>query len=224
MNPTFPLYEGKSIRIAPDGFSLYRAEGDRTSVQEFPNDSGALLSVEAPRFFGNEDPVAVIMATHIPMLVPEELYDPNKDSDYLALQFDTSKLGDTRTDTLPRYRAVYFLTQNESNVIGRLPFPHQVISEAALMCRFLQTKVPAGPALFVALNPDHIDVVACQKGELMLMNRFSLVTPEDILFYLSHVIKQYNLRQPRLFLHFYTPQNKKLLQLLKTYQLNPETV
>ena len=220
MNMSFQAYYGKSIRIAPDGFSFYKTEGKRLTVKSFPRTSDALLSTEAPQFFGIDEPVTVIAAQHIPMLVPAELYLPEKDREYLDLQYDTSRLGATCTDDAGAYKAVYFLTQNEKDTLGRLPFPHQTVSETTLLYRML-CEQEADSALFVAQNAAFTDLVAVQKGELLFANRFQLVEPVDTLYYICNVIQQFNLRQPQVYLHFFAEENKKLPQLLKTYKLNP---
>lgn len=220
MNDTYKLYDKESIRIAPDGFSFYKPSGGKTVSRTFDNTTGALLSTEAPRFFDDAAQVTVIAARHIPMLVPTELYDPAKDRDYLALQYDIANLGATFTDPVGTYQAVYFLTKNEVDTLNLLPFPHQTLSETTLFYRFLCAQGnPA--ALFVAANTEHTDIVAVQKGEILLMNRFRPAEPEDTLYHVLNVIKQCNLRQPALYLRQFGNESRKLPQLLKTYNLNP---
>ena len=220
MKSSFQAYYGKSIRIAPDGFSFFKPSLRGLTVKSFARTSDALLSTEAPQFFGTEEKVTVIAAQHIPMLVPTELYLPEKDRGYLDLQYDTSRLGATCTDDVGAYKAVYFLTQNEKDTLGRLPFPHETVSETTLLYRML-CECNAESAMFVAQNAAFTDIVAVHKGELLFANRFQLVEPVDTLYYICNVIQQFNLRQPQLYLHFFTEENKKLPQLLKTYKLNP---
>ena len=220
MKSLFQEYYGKSIRIAPDGFSFFKPSLRGLTIKSFPRTSDALLSTEAPQFFGTEEKVTVIAAQHIPMLVPAELYRPEKEREYLDLQYDTSRLGATCTDDAGAYKAVYFLTQNEKDTLGRLPFPHETVSETTLLYRML-CECNAESSMFVAQNAAFTDIVAVQKGELLFANRFRLVEPVDTLYYICNVIQQFNLRQPQLFLHFFTEENKKLPQLLKTYKLNP---
>jgi len=216
MNTVFQQYYEKSIRIAPDGFSFFKQDGKRLICKFFPRSSDALLSTEAPAFFGDENAVTVIAAHHIPMLIPSEIHDPEKNSAYLQLQFDTSQLGATFTDVTGQYSSVYFLTKNEYDTIGRLPFRCQVVAEPTLLYRFLSENTTE-PSIFVSLNQDFIDILAVQKGEIIFMNRFHLVEPSDTLCYLYNIMKQFNLRQPELYLHFFAEEDKKLLQLLKQY-------
>lgn len=220
MKSSFQAYYGKSIRIAPDGFSFFKTSPRGLAVKSFPRTSDALLSTEAPLFFGTGEKVAVIAAQHIPMLVPTELYLPGKGREYLDLQYDTSRLGATRTDDLGAYQAVYFLTQNEKDTLDRLPFPHETVSETTLLYRLL-CECNAESAMFVAQNAAFTDIVAVQKGVLLFANRFQLAEPADTLYYICNVIQQFNLHRPQLCLHLFTEENHKLPQLLKTYKLNP---
>ena len=220
MNLSFNEYYEKSIRIAPDGFSFYKQDGKRLVSKLFPNDSGALLSTEAPRFFAPDDPLTVVAAWHVPFLVPAELFDPAKVRDYLDMQFDTSHFGDTFTDEIGAYKAVYSLTQNKLDVLSRLPNPRQIVSETTLAFRMLR-ELDATSAIFVGHNAGFIDVAATHKGEPLLANRFPLTEPADILFYLLHISKQLNLHSPEILLHFYGEEDRKLLQLLKSFKIKP---
>ena len=216
MNTVFQQYYEKSIRIAPDGFSFFKQEGQQLACKAFPRSSDALISTEAPLFFDSSDLVTVIAARHIPMLVPAEIHDPEKNPAYLQLQFDTSQMGADYADEVGIYRSVYFLTKNEKDTIGRLPFRCEVVAETTLLYRFL-TENSSGPSIFIAKNLDFVDILAVQKGEIAFMNRFHLVEPTDILCYLYNIMKQFNLRQPEIFLHFFAEEDKKLVQLLKQY-------
>jgi len=216
MNTVFQQYYEKSIRLAPDGFSFFKQEGKSLVRKTFLRSSDALLSIEAPTFFGSEDLVTVIAAHHIPMLVPAEIHNPEKNAAYLQLQFDTSQLGAAFADTTGMYQSVYFLTQNENDTVGRLPFRCQIVAESTLYYRFLLENAPE-LSVFLAMNSDFVDIMAVQKGEIAFLNRFHLIEPSDILCYLYNIMKQFNLKQPELFLHFFEEEDKKLLQLLKQH-------
>ena len=206
--------------MSPDGFSFYKPDGGKLICRTFPNNSSDLLTIQAPLFFPLGETVTVVAAQHIPMLVPEELYDPAKDREYLALQYDSSQLGATYSDQVGAYRAVYFLTRNEADTLGQFSYPKQTVSEATLLYRFLCSQGPQ-PALIAALNDGFTDIVAVQKEEVLLMNRFRPAEPEDTLYHILNVIRQQNMRQPAIYLQFLAEENRKLPQLLKTCNLNP---
>ena len=220
MNLSFNEYYEKSIRIAPDGFSFYKLDGKRLASKSFPNDSVALISTEAPRFFAPETPITFVAAWHVPVLVPAEIHNPTKEREYLALQFDISRFGDTFSDEVGPYKAIYSLTQNKLDVISRLPNPRQIVSETTLAFRMLRD-LDAASAIFIGHNNGFIDVAATHKGEPLLANRFQLTEPADILFYLLHISKQLNMRSPEILLHFYGEEDRKLLQLLISFKIKP---
>lgn len=220
MKPSFSAYYGKSIRIAPDGFSFYKQDGKRLTSKSFPHSSSALISTEAPLFFAPDDPLSIVVARQVPLLVPAEIYDPEKGSEYLALQFDTAHIGSIHADELGAYKAVYSLTKNELDTVSRLSNPKQVVSETTLAFRMLRD-LEAAAAIFIGHNANFIDVAVTHKDEPLLANRFQLTEPADILYYLLNITKQFNLRSPEILLHFHGEEDRKLLQLLKSYHIKP---
>ena len=223
MSPFIEQYYDKSIRIAPNGFSFFRIDGKKMESVSFSYAENTLITNEAPRFFRSSDEITVIAARHTPMLIPEEIYDPTRNMEYLTLQFDTSHLGESNSDKNGSYRSVYFLTKNEKDTLGRLPFHFNLVSETTLFYRFL-CQQEANESLFVGRNKDFTDIVAVHKGEILLANRFNLVEPTDTLYYIYNIVTQFHLQHPALYLHFFAEEDKKLTALLKSHKLNPNIV
>ena len=223
MTPFIEQYYEKSIRIAPDGFSFFRQNGKKMESVSFSYTDNTLITNEAPKFFNASDEVTVIATRHIPMLIPEEIYDPARNMEYLTLQFDTSHLGESYSDKNGLYQAVYFLTKNEKDTIGRLPFRFNMVAESTLFYRFLCQK-ETNDSLFVGRNHDFTDIVAVHKGDILLANRFHLVEPADTLYYIYNIVTQFHIQSPALYLHYFTDEDKKLTALLKTHKLNPNIV
>ena len=223
MSPFTEQYYEKSIRIAPDGFSFFKLNGKKMESVSFSYTDNTLITNEAPRFFNPSDEITVIAARHIPMLIPDEIYDPDRNMEYLTLQFDTSHLGESYTDKNGLYQSVHFLTKNEKDTLGRLPFRFKMVAEITLFYRFL-CQQEASDSLFVGRNRDFTDVVAVHKGEILLANRFQLVEPADTLYYMYNIVTQFHLQNPALYLHFFVEEEKKLISLLKTHKLDPNIV
>ena len=223
MTPFIEQYYEKSIRIAPDGFSFFKLNGKKMESVSFSYSDNTLITNEAPKFFNASDEVTVIAARHIPMLIPEEIYDSARNREYLTLQFDTSHLGESYSDKNGLYQSVYFLTKNEKDTLGRLPFRFQTVAETTLFYRFLcqQEKTDA---LFVGRNKEFTDILAVHKGEILLANRFQLVEPADTLYYIYNIVTQFHLQSPALYLHCFGEDDKKLTSLLKSYKLTPNIV
>lgn len=216
-------YYEKSIRIAPDGFSFFKVNGKKMESVAFSYSDNTLITNEAPLFFNSSDEITLISARHIPMLIPEEIYDSTHDTEYLSLQFDTSRLGETCSETVGAYRAVYFLTKNEKDTLGRLPFRYKTVAEASLFYRFL-CQQEAIDAIFVGRNPNFTDIMAVHKGEILMTNRFQLMEPADTLYYIYNIVTQFHLQNPSLYIHYFAEEDKKLTALLKTYKLNPNII
>ena len=186
----------------------------------FRKESNALITTEAVTFFESGEPVGIIAARHVPMLVPAELYNPGKERDYLSLQFDASMVGRTFSDDVGPYKAVYSLTQNDVDTLSRLPFLQRPVSETTLAFRMLD-ELDTASAIFIGHSATFFDVAVTGKKEPLLANRFLLTEPADILYYLLNIIRQFNLRSPELLLHFHGEEDKKLVQLLKTHLIKP---
>lgn len=223
MSPFIEQYYDKSIRIAPDGFSFFRLNGKKMESVSFSYADNSLITNEAPRFFNSSDEITVIAARNIPMLIPDEMYDPSRDKEYLTLQFDTSHLGESYSDKLGSYRAVYFLTQNEKDTLKRLPFRVQTVAEPTLFYRYL-CQQEATDSLYVGRNSNFTDVMAVRKGEILMVNRFQQVEPADTLYYIYNIVTQFHLHNPALYIHNFAEEDRKLASLLKTYKLNPNVI
>ena len=182
MTPFIEQYYEKSIRIAPDGFSFFKQNGEKMETVSFSYADNTLITNEAPRFFNTSD---------------EKIYSEKNGS----------------------YRAVYFLTKNEKDTLGRLPFRSQTTSENSLFYRFL-CQQKSNDSLFVSRNPGFTDVMAVHKGEILMTNRFQLVEPADTLYYIYNIVTQFHLQDTALYLHFFAEEDKKLTSLLKTHKLN----
>ena len=223
MTPFIEQYYDKSIRIAPDGFSFFKLNGKKMETMSFSYTDNTLITNEAPRFFNSSDEITVIASRHIPMLIPDEIYDPARNMEYLTLQFDTSHLGESYSDKNGQYQSVFFITKNEKDTLGRLPFRFNMVAETTLFYRFL-CQQKTNESLFIARNRDFSDIVAVRKEEILLANRFNLAEPADTLYQIFNVITQFHLQSPTLYLHFFAEEDKKLTSFLKTYKLNPNII
>lgn len=224
MNDFIRQYYQKSIRLTPNGFSLYKREDDgQTSVEHFQNTENVLLGKKASDFFGLEatpyQPIDIVTATHAPMLVPDEIYDDAKAAQYLQLQFDISQFGHHFSDQLSHYRALYFLTQNEYSTINELSCLPRFVNEATLLHRFLSDQAK-DDAVLLSVNDTFADLIALHKGEPTLVNRITRMENVDILYYTLNCMQQFLLSDPTLYvLYFYQP-NRKLNELLGKYHKN----
>ena len=221
MNSLLIHHYTKSIRLTPDGFSLYgEAKGDTLRHTYHANAENALLTLKAPEFFGlsadAEATLDVIVATRPPLLVPDVIFDESKVRDYLRMQFDISQIGEHFCDTLGHYRSLYFLTQNELTALSGLPCKLQYKSEATLLYQFLQSQGESN-AVLLSVNDTFADILAVQNGEPLLVNRTTHVENVDLLYHTLNSVQQLGMADPTLFVHYFTKPNKKLNDLLARY-------
>lgn len=224
MNSLPGFFYTKSIRLVPDGFSLYDCGEDGgdgiVRVRHCRYADNELITTTAPAFFRfkDEEPPAVdvIVATRIPVLVPDALYDERKNKDYLRLQYDLTSYGLSFSDTLAQYRAVGFLEQNEKSTFENLGCRTAFHSDAFQLYRFLAAQ-DTPEAVMLALNGTFADIVAMHRHEPVLVNRLHHTAPTDILYHLLNAIRQFGLSRPDIYVHdFYGPDNK-LNGFLKKY-------
>ena len=217
-------YFQKSIRLTPNGFSLYKSdENGNVIVEHCQNTENVLLGKRASDFFHLDQtpyqPIDIIVATHAPMLVPDEIYDDTKAQQYLQLQFDTTHFGHHFSDQLNHYRALFFLTQNEYDTINQMACLPKFVSEATLLYQFLNTQTQAD-AVLLSINDSFADIIAMHKGNPSLVNRITRMQEVDILYYTLNCMQQFALSEPMLYVHYFYQPNKKLNDLLKNYHKN----
>jgi len=224
MNAIINQYYQKSIRLTPNGFSLYMQDADgQTTVTHFQNTENVLLGKQASDFFGLESapyaPIDVVVATNAPMLVPDEIYDDDKAIQYLQLQFDISQFGHHYSDQLSNYRALYFLSQNEYSTVNDIPCLPRFVSEATLLYRFLADQLQ-NDSILLSVNDTFADVIVLHKGQPSLVNRIYRMESVDILYYVLNCTQQFLLSEPTLYVHYFYQSNRKLSDLLCKYHPN----
>lgn len=221
MNQLISNYYKKSIRLTPDGFSLYEMQ-ENGSLQQahYPTAENALITNKAPEFFGmsndSSQSVDVIIATKMPMLIPDIIFDESRVMDYLQMQFDISQMGKCFSEQLGHYRSLSFITQNESDTIRELPCQANCISEASLLYQFLLEQ-NMDEAVLLSVNDSFADILAMQHNEPLLINRTKHVENVDILYYTLNSVQQLGMRNPTLFVNYFGKANKKLNDLLAQY-------
>jgi hypothetical protein len=220
MNALLSKYYTKSIRLSSDGFSLFDTDENGTlHRQDFQNGENVLLSAEAQKFFrleNSNDPLDIIVATHVPMLIPEIIYDDGKAKDYLSIQHDITHYGQHYSDRIGLYRALYFLTQNEHTTISSLPCQLRTVSEMTLFCQFLQEHNHP-ESMLVSVNDRFVDFLAMHDNQPSFVNRTFHTEAVDVLYYSMNSIQQFGFREPEIIVNYFCAPDKKLNELLQKY-------
>lgn len=227
MNPILSGYYTKSIRLTPNGFSLFSSVDGQLKREDYLNEDNVLLTQKAPVFFdlseGSDHSLEVVVATHVPMLVPDVMYDDAKMKEYLAMQFDISQLGRAFADELGMYRSLYFLTQNECDTLQAVPFQPVFKSEAAILYDFL-LHYAHGDAVLLSVNAGFVDYFAMHSNAPALVNRSTRTENVDVLYYSLNCMQQFGLAEPTVYVHYFDEPNKKLNDLLRHYHNRVEVL
>ncbi len=220
MNALLSKYYKESIRLSPDGFSLSDTDENGLMLrQDFRNGTNVLLSAEALKFFRVEnrnEPLDIIVATHVPMLIPEIIYDDGKAKEYLNIQHDITHYGQHYSDHVGLYRALYFLTQNEYTTVSSLPCPTHTVSEMTLFCQFLHEHNHP-ESLLISVNDRFVDFLAMHDNQPSFVNRTFHTEAVDVLYYSMNSIQQFGFREPEIIVNYFCAPDKRLNELLRKY-------
>lgn len=220
MNPILSTYYQKSIRLTPNGFSLFKQNhSEEIERADFLSTENVLITTKAPEFLSFTDTIQtidIIVATHVPMLIPDNIYDDSKAKEYLQLQYNITHFGQNYSDQLAHYRALYFLTQNENSTLNNMNCIPRFKCEATLLYDFLKNQ-ETPESILLSINDTFADVIVIHKQEVMLINRLQSIENADILYYLLNYIKQFGLVDPSVFIHYFYNSNQKLNEFLGQY-------
>lgn len=221
MSTLISNYYTKSIRLTPDGFSLFNQnEKGEVIRQDYQSAENVLLTNVAPQFFNFEvqpaQSIDIIVATHVPMLIPDIIYKEEQAQDYLRMQHNITHIGQHYCDQLGLYRSLYFLTQNECDTIRALNCQPQYKSEASLSYAFLKEQGKKD-AVLLSMNEKFADIIVMHDNAPALVNRLTRIENVDVLYYTLNCVQQFGLSSPTLFVHYFGQKNKKLNDLLSNY-------
>ncbi|MEG1555573.1 MAG: DUF3822 family protein [Bacteroidales bacterium] len=214
----------KSIRIFPDGFSFYKKnKGNEEEVKQTFTGSSSTIASEAPYFFeldeNQTEDIQIIVATVPPVLIPKPLFQAEKMQDYLKFQFETAEIGKSFSDEIESYRSIYFLDQKAVNALKRLNINTHYVHEITLLLKDGIKRSQSRNFVLLSLNKSFADFIVWKDEKLMMVNRFNFTSEIDMLFYLLHVIQQFDMKETscKIYLNYFIERNPKLITLLNTY-------
>ena len=186
----------KIILFEPDGFRFLKQDeqGEPISM-EWSYSDPAFLPECTPTFFRNyypDEEIMIIVNTHVPMLIPSELYDETVNIDYLKMQYPAYLIEQMSTDKLENYTSLYFITPDACYVLSALEEPCQIIHFSTLLYERVQ-KEPDDSLFCLHVYTGFADFFVKQEGKLLLLNRFLYHTAYDALYYVLNTFKQFNM-------------------------------
>lgn len=165
----------------------------------------------------------VLIFNFPPLLIPNELYDPSLQRDYLKFQYKIDEIGHIFESEVEDYTALYFLNQqdyfNLTRQYAQIYFFHRSLYYRRVMQQH-NTKPPTAENVVVLLlDTNKVDFWIEKQGQLLLMNTFLFTSEHDVLYYVTNILKQYDLLDEgySLIAKDITNKNGSIVKLLKHY-------
>ncbi len=128
-------------------------------------------------------------------LCPASFYDTEHAR--AMLEFNTGKAEDKiilNDDITPDIKLIYAIDEKLKSTLD-LIFPHHRMkhSLSVLSQLMLHAEDLTKDQVLLYIHPQHIEIVVTQDSKLLLANRFSVKTQEDVLYYVLFILEQYQL-------------------------------
>lgn len=140
--------------------------------------------------------VSIIYATDIFSLVPKELFDESKASEYLKFNSKILANDYIAFDQLANrdILVVYVPLVNINNLFfekyGSFNYYH---TTTILLNSIFQSPIPDLPRIYLHFNSNSFECIIFKNGELQLCNNYSFHTPEDFIYYTLFAMEQLKL-------------------------------
>ena len=186
----------KTIRLDSNGFSDYY---DGSSI-----DFLTLQGEESLVVFANQPPVAI----------PMEIYDSEKQMDYLKIQYDVSEIGKIITTDFKDYVLLNYLPLKEASLIETTNIKIDFIP---LFLYQMAHLFPIPEMLFlIDVKDKNMNCALLIHEELQFITHFKLNEDTDCLYHLMNICEQYRI-DPTLIDLYFSNLSESLLSLLKSY-------
>ncbi|HNX21429.1 MAG TPA: DUF3822 family protein [Bacteroidales bacterium] len=186
----------KTIRLDSNGFSYYY---DGTSCD----------------FHGVElDDLLIVLANQPSVAIPMEIYNADKQIDYLKIQYDVNEIGKIITTDFKDYVLLNFLPKDKAGIIEHYQGPIDFIP---LFLYQMAHLFPIPEMLFLLdVKDKNMNCAFLIHEELQFITHFKLNEDTDCLYHLMNICAQYKI-DPSLLDLYYSNLSESLLALLKSY-------
>jgi hypothetical protein len=221
MNNFLQLYD-KSIRLKPNGFSLFKK--DNEGKWQYKDVNSPLLTdmLQDFSFFNHnhQKNVTVISNIHVPVLIPKPLFDETAKEDYINLNYEIKEPVYIFDEELEEYHLLHFISEKQKMELEQTGYSLQWLHLSGLLYKELQQSEfydNRKSCLSLYAEEHFIDVIFEKEGKLQLMNRFEYTSSYDILYYILNIIKQFQVTPTDISLFLYNLQDEETVLLLKQY-------
>lgn len=186
----------RTIRLNSNGFSYLN---DLNPIYEIPSDDQELL----------------VVITHTPPItIPIEIYNPQKNMDYLKIQFDSSDIGQIVASEFKDYALLNFLTTKELQLLEHIKTEIHFIP----LFLFQILHIPQIPenTLLIDVQNNCLQCSLLIHEELQFITYFYLNNDTDCLYHLMNICAQFVI-DPKDMNLFYISLTESLHTLLESY-------
>ena len=218
----------KIILFEPNQFRfLKQNESGKVISLEWSYSDPAFLPEYTPAFFRDSYPdeeIMVIVNTHVPTLIPEELYEEKVNLDYLKMQYPTYLIEKVLTDQLENYVSLYFITPDADYALSAIEGSCKVTHFSTLLYdraqEVCEQKELSNDLFCLHVHSGFADFFVKKEGRLHLLNRFVYHTVYDALYYILNIFKQFNMAPETATVLLSGNPEQEFLQLLEEYFVN----
>lgn len=220
--------QAKSIRITPNGFSLFKKEGEKKiAKKEYPGAIFGSIPQYATEFLNlaPEENFDLIANLTPPVLVPKHLFEENSLKRYLQMQFPIANQDHLFYEEISNYYAAYYLTDEVVNNLNRLNTPYKVIHQATLLFYHLPAiQNNINNSIILTVDDADFDIILLKKNKIHLINKYHFTENTDLLYYLLNIAKQFDIVLADVNILLISHQAKELAGMVKKYFPNTETI
>ena len=221
-----------SIRLTSDGFSLFVTDernnllsSKKTTFDIFNQSKEEIIEklLQEQVLNINYQSVRIIVETDYYSCFPESMLDEDHIYDLLHLQYHQIKPTDCmKYNLLLAWNAVLafsipkHLNEVLTEILPEVNLEHHLYS-------FINDKVAldTGQNFYIWLRNQTIDIVALEKGNLILINSYDYITKEDFVYHILNAAKQLSFDREECNLSIYnSDQQPELAELAAKYFRN----
>ena len=215
-----------SIRIFSDGFSLYvydekyQAISRKFEKQEYIDEQEFVQKMfeSHKEIHADYKNICIICESAYHTLVPDIIFNTDIQKDLLKLQHpvlpDTCRIFHVKQENLQN---VLIFALEDSLTKGIYTHFQQITPESHLV--HVIKKIISGEKdkFILWIRPKEIDCIVFHHQKIVLLNKYSYESPEDITYHVLNIYQQLELNPNELMLEIFTDENHQAGTLLENY-------
>ncbi|HPE41069.1 MAG TPA: DUF3822 family protein [Bacteroidales bacterium] len=158
--------------------------------------------------------ILIVIANQPPVAIPMEIYQKDKQTDYLKIQYDLTEMGQIVTTDFKDYVLLNYIPTEETAILEKITTPIHFIP---LFLYQMAHLFPIPEMLFLLdVKEHHMNCALLKHEELQFITYFSLTEDTDCLYHVMNICTQYKIDPSEIDL-YYSSLPDSLIHLLKSY-------